>query len=92
MKRRLTIRQRLIKSLEKRIKVVCVKRGQYGREVFVTPPYTRYHLEIDGTYESTGSRREIIAARKWLIQDRASNLMRDAALLQHQGFKVTFPS
>ena len=82
MKSRLTIRQRLVRSLSKRIKVARV----------IRPGYDRWHIELDSECLASGRRDAMREARQELIPYYATKLQREASVLRRHGFKITFPS
>lgn len=91
MKPRLTIRQRLVRSLSKRIKVVRVYYPVTEQCGIRMGGYHRWECHMDGIIETSGKRQWARDSRLVLIQDRATTLLSDMRALQCQGFKVTFP-
>ncbi len=91
MKPRPTIRQRLVASLSKRIKVVCVEYAAYRVGSVRIPARNVWECQVDGACEASGRRQWARDARLVLIQARATKLLSDMRALQRQGFKVTFP-
>lgn len=92
--KRLTIRQRLVRALSKRYKVLRVT---HPRKVYrytgLFGPWKTWETHLDGYWRSSGGSREDQRQNRLdSIQSDATSLLADMREMQRQGFKVTFPA